>query len=229
MYGVPGQVSNYEKSGFHATHHIIHYSMVPDQKHGPFQTIIEKYNSTKAPKTDVLKYLKTNYSTGFAKFVESGALKKEVYIQISIDPETEEIIGVGMSRPLHDGLSHRYAIVTQRGRTDAADDLFRSLNRTLTSRNRVVIDVRENTISQKTYEYYCHINMVTPKESYNITDRLRLMFCCCFEQRTTQKKLKLKKHGQHWTTEMSTNSTQSEGKLETHAEPSLETTFLRKT
>jgi hypothetical protein len=198
LYGVPQQVSNYAKSGFFVTHKIIHYDMSPSQKHGPLQTIIEKYGSKESLDKAVFQYLATNYSVGLAKFVKNIAEKKDVHIRVSIDPRTKEIIGVGMARPLHDGKSYRYAIVTQKGHIGAADDLFRALNRNLIDKHKVVIDVRDKTPSQEIYESYCRSENSSSKEKY----------------------------GQHWTTEMSTNPLLRHEKLDINAAPSLDTNFI---
>jgi len=207
LYGVPQQVSNYQKSGFFTTHNIMHYNMNPNQKYGPFQTIIEKYGSKETSEKAVFQYLKKNYSVGFAKFVKNIAEKKDVHIRVSIGPETKEIIGVGMARPLHDGKSYRYSIVTTKNRFDAADALFRTLNRNLVDKeHKVVIDVRETTPSQEAYEYYCHSENTVAKDTV----------------------LK-KKYGQHWTTEMSTQpSSPNCVEIDVAAEPSLDINFVPK-
>jgi len=213
LYGVPQQVSNYEKSGFYTTHDIIHYNLKAGQKFGPFRNIVEEYGSKKASKKLVSEYLKSNYSEGFAKFVAYLAKKQDVHIRVSLSPKTGKIIGVGMCRPLHDKTSYRYSIITNKGRIDAADDLFRSLNRNLTEKNEVVIDVRDETPAQKRYEAYAE----SEKKTFNVNSSFFL-----------PKKKKSSRHGKHWTTEMNTAHKAQKELLETHAEPSLETNFLKK-
>lgn len=256
LYGVPQQVSNYEKSGFRSTHNIIHYNMSAKQKYGPFSNIIESYDNGSATKDRVLEYLAKNYSKGFASFVDHASTKQNVHIRVSLDPKSGEIIGVGICRPLHDGHSYRYGIVTNKDRIGAADNLFRALNRNLTEKNEVVIDVRDQTPMQKIYEAYVksqkayeayethaksqrsglsfsqknevvsdvrdQTSMQKTYEAFVKSQSLRHSFFSTWHQR------QIKQYGQHWTTEMNTLGKAQKERLDTNAEPSLETNFLRK-
>lgn len=204
LYGVPAQVKTYEKSGFNVTHNILHYIMKTDQRYGPFYSLIEEVTQTN--KSELLSYVKQNYSDGLARFIERGLDNQFIKVRIAFDTrgKSRTIVGFGMLRPLVDDKSFRYTIIADQcgDSITIADDLFRALNQLLSTEQMAVIDVREKQLMTDQYEYYSSIEC------------------------SHQGQIKTEKYGQHWTTEMRTGSTVKDRTLSVAAEPSLETNFL---
>ena len=205
LYGVPAQVENYKKSGFKSTHNILHYIMKTDQRYGPLRNSVDEATATNY--LELLQYVGDNYSEGLARFIKLGIDEKYIQAQIARDAQDPRrpIIGFGMLRPLVDGKSFRYTIMTDM-RVDhmsIADDLFRALNQLLKLDQLAVLDVCETHPMVKLYEHY------------SIPTVAKLQ-----EDSSTQQ------YGQPWTTEMCIYPAAQNRMLNVAAEPSLETNFL---
>jgi len=195
LYGVPEQVPTYQKSGFETTGDIWHYLMRPSQTYGPLWHKIETYLSKKEKqklqeelklkeelksqeelKLKVKSFL-DQYSTSFSTFVAQARKYSDIKTKVAIDPATQEIIGIGMIRPLKNkkpttpdsqkGMKidtselpldmesyYRYTIIVKPTSVRAADDLLRALNRDLQEEEIAVLDVEEDAPMRRAYDHY---------------------------------------------------------------------------
>lgn len=156
LFAVPEQMATYARSDFHPTYNVIHYQITTRQRYGPFRVAIEDIVVGEELKEIALIYLRDHYSVGFAKFLDLMSGKENVHVNVAISVMEGElkIVGVGMARPLSDGISYRYSIVTNHDFLGVADDLFKNLNRYLAEENLVVIDTKEGCKQQLAFESY---------------------------------------------------------------------------